>query len=676
MGETALAPRCAALVGTYLSGKTTLLESMLFAVGATNRKGSTKEGNTVGDSSQEARERHMSVEVSVASCQYLDDDWTLLDCPGSIEFGQDPINAVAVADVAIVVCEPDPGKAQGLAPLFKFLADHDVPHMVFINKIDNPTARVSEVLEALQAVSQKPLLLRQVPIRNDEAMTGYVDVISERAYAYKEGEPSALIQLPDAVKEDEQQARQELLEALADFDDTLLEQLLEDVVPDTADIYARLQASVADDDVVPVLLGSGETQSGVKRLWKALRHDVPAAGQTAARWGHSGDDLAIRVFKTYHAPHAGKLSIGRVWTGSVAEGQTLGDLRVSGLYRLVGLNQEKIDQAGPGSVVALGRMDPVQTGDLITAGSRQEAAAGWPAPLAPVYSFAISADKREDEVKLSAAVQKLVEEDPSYRMEVNADTHEMVLWGQGEIHLAVGIDRLRNKYKVGVSGRRPQVAYKETIRKPVDQHARHKKQSGGHGQFGDVKVEIKPLPRGQGFEFSDRVVGGSVPRQYIPSVEAGVREYLKRGPLGFPIVDVAVCLYDGQYHSVDSSDMAFRTAAALAMREGMPQAGPVLLEPIFKVRVNVPTDHASKATNLVSGRRGQILGMGALEGWSGWDTVDAYMPQAELHDLIIELRSATQGAGGFEFEFDHLSELTGKQADDVVARRKEALEAA
>ena len=676
MGEAVLAPRCAALVGTYLSGKTTLLEALLFGAGAIGRKGSVKEGNTVGDSSQEARDRQMSVELGVASCQYLGDDWTLIDCPGSIEFGQDALNAAAVADVVIVVCEPAPTKAQGLAPLFKVLADEDVPHMVFINKMDHPMARISEVMEALQAVSQKPLLLRQVPIRNGDDMTGYVDVISERAYQYKPGEPSALIKLPDTVKDEEQQVRQELLEALADFDDTLLEQLLEDVVPDSADIFAHLRTSVGEDNVVPVLLGSAETQSGVMRLWKALRHDVPAAGGAAVRHGHSGDELAIRIFKTYHAPHTGKLSVGRVWTGTVAEGQTLGDLRVGGLYHLVGLHQDKINEAGPGGAVALGRMDTVQTGDLVTAAGRQEAAAGWPAPLAPVYSFAISAEKREDEVKLSAAIHKLIEEDPSYRMVVNADTHEMVLWGQGEIHLAVAIDRLRNKYKIGVSGRRPQVAYKETIRKPVDQHARHKKQSGGHGQFGDVKVEIKPLPRGQGFEFADRVVGGSVPRQYIPSVEAGVREYLKRGPLGFPIVDVSVCLYDGQFHSVDSSDMAFRTAAAMAMREGMPQAGPVLLEPVHKVRVNVPTEHASKATNLVTGRRGQILGMNALEGWSGWDTVEAYMPEAELHDLIIELRSATQGAGSFEFEFDHLSELTGKQADDVVAHRQEALDAA
>ncbi len=668
--------RCAALVGHYLGGKTSLLEALLYTAGATNRKGTAKEGNTVGDSSPVARNRQMSVELSAANCQFMGDDWTLIDCPGSIEFGQEALNVLPVVDIAIVVCEADTDKTLALAPLFKFLDDHKIPHIVFINKLDHPHARIRDVMEALQAVSQRPLVLRQVPIQDDEAVTGYVDLISERAYSYKPGKSSALVKIPDSMQDEEQAARQELLEALADFDDTLLEQLLEDVVPERSEVYRHLSATLADDSIVPVLLGSGETMSGVFRLWKSLRHDTPAASVTAASRGFKlGSDVLAQVFKTHYAAHTGKLSIARVWSGTVAEGGSLAGSRVTSLYSLFGDKHNKLAKAGPGSTVALGRMEEVERGDVLTAAGKGEAGDPLPPPLEPVYAFAVNTSRREDEVKLSGTIQKLVEEDPSYRIEHNPDTHEMVLWGQGEIHLAVARENLQSKYHIDVTLRRPQVPYKETIRKPIEQHSRHKKQSGGHGQFGDVKIEIKPLARGAGFEFANRIVGGAVPRQFIPSVEAGIREYLRRGPLGFPIVDISACLFDGQFHAVDSSDMAFRTAAQMAMREGMPKCSPVLLEPVCKVEIDVPGDQTSRINTLITGRRGQILGFDAKDGWAGWDTVQAYMPQAEMHDLIIELRSATQGTGTFRFDFDHLAELAGREANQIITARQEALAA-
>ncbi len=674
MGEAgASGPRCAAVVGPYLSGKTILTEALLYAAGAITRKGNVKDGNTVGDSNPVARDRSMSVELSVGHCKFLDDEWALIDCPGSIEFGQDARNALMVADVAVIVCEPDVSKIPAMAPLFKLLDEHAVPHIVFINKMDNYEGRVSEVLEALQAVSQRPLVLRQVPIIEGNDITGYVDLISKRAYEYKPGEGSALIKLPESVKDAEEEARQGLLESLADFDDRLLEQLLEDVVPDSADVYQNLSINLAADNIVPVMLGSGETQSGVFRLWKALRHDTPRSAKTAERRGFASNGEAVaQVFKTVHAAHSGKLSFARVWSGEVAEGSSLGGSRVGGIFQMLGQQQTRISKAGPGAVVALGRMEDLATGDVLTPGGRGEGGDPWPGPLSPVYAMAIQAEKREDEVKLSGAVHRLLEEDPSYVLEQNADTHEMVLWGQGEIHLAVAKDNLAHKYKIDVTTKPPQVPYKETIRKPVEQHARHKKQSGGHGQFGDVKIEIKPLPRGSGFEFSNRIVGGSVPRQFIPSVEHGVKEYLSKGHLGFPVVDLSVCLFDGQFHAVDSSDQAFRSAAALAMREGMPSCNPVLLEPIAKVEIDVPSEHTSKVNTLITQRRGQILGFDGKSGWDGWDTVQAFMPLAETRDLIIELRSLSQGAGTFRFEIDHMSELTGREADTVVAMRRES----
>ncbi len=672
MGErVAAAPRCAALVGPYLSGKTTLLESLLFATGALTRKGSVKEGNTAGDASPEARARRMSTEVSVGSAEFLGERWSFLDCPGSVELSQETQNTLMAVDAAVIVCEPEVSKALTLAPLFKFLDDHSVPHMLFINKMDTAAHRVREVLEALQAVSSRPLVLRQVPIREGDDITGYVDLVSERAYRYKPGQASDLIQIPDEAKEREQTARQELLESLADFDDALLEQLLEDSVPSREQIYQQLSKDLAKDLIVPVFLGAAERDHGVRRLLKALRHEVPGPTETASRIGIqvANGDVAALIFKTYHMPHTGKLSIARIWGGNLADNASLNGHRVGGISRLKGHDLTKLPSASAGEVVALGRMDQVTTGQILSLSGKPPGKIAWPAPLPPLFSLAVDAVNRADEVKLTAALQKLMDEDSSLTVEHNQDTHELVLWGQGEIHLQIAIDRLRLKYNLPVKSRRPSVNYKETIRKGVAQHARHKRQSGGHGQFGDVRIEIRPLPRGSGFEFHDQVVGGAIPRQYIPSVEEGIKEYLQRGPLGFPVVDVAVTLTDGQYHSVDSSDMAFKTAGRMAMSEGMPKCDPVLLEPIFGVKVTVPNEFTSRVHGLISGRRGQILGYDAKEGWPGWDEVNAYLPQSELHDLIIELRSLTLGVGTFAWKFDHLQELTGRLADKVIEHR-------
>ena len=666
------APRCVALVGPYLSGKTTLLEALLSTCGAIHRRGTAKEGNTVGDAAPEARKRNMSTEVSVASAEFLGERWHFLDCPGSIEFLQDARNAMMVADVAVVVVDPEPDKALVVGPTLHYLRENGIPHMIFINKVDHPHVPVAEVMEALQSVSMQSLVLRHVPIRDGENISGYVDLVSERAYAYQPGEKSSLIEAPDAMKDDNDMARQELLEELSNNDDTLLEMLLEDAVPPKEDIYGYLTKDLQDNTVVPVFIGAAEQVSGVLRLMKALRHEAPEAGTTLERLGGVNGEPAAEIFKTYHMPRSGKLSVARVWSGTVKDGMNFGDHRVSGLYRLMGYDQEKVDEAVAGDVVAMGRMDGVNTGDVLTPNGANSKAMPWPETLAPLYSAAIRSEKREDEVKLSAAISKMIDEDESLKISHDNDTHQMLLWGQGDIHLQVAADKLKERYNVTVMTARPEVPYKETIRKPVKQHARHKKQSGGHGEFGDVQVEIKPLPRGSGFQFDETIHGGSVPKNYIPAVEAGVKEYLTEGPLGFPVVDLSVNLFDGQHHAVDSSDMAFRRAGILAMKDGLPQCAPVLLEPICKVTLSVPSEFTANVQGIITKRRGQILGFNPKEGWDGWDEVGAFMPQSELHDLIIELRSLSQGVGTFEWEFDHLTELAGREADMVIEARREA----
>ncbi|HEV8025789.1 MAG TPA: elongation factor G [Stellaceae bacterium] len=673
MTDRPAGPRCAALVGPYLSGKTTLLEALLFASGTTHRRGSAREGNTVGDHSAEARARQMSTELNVAAAKYLGDPWTFLDCPGSVELAWEAQGALLAADVAVVVAEPETERVLTMSPLFKFLDDHQIPHMVFINKMDTATARVSEVLAALQSVSQKPLVLRQVPLPDAEGKaTGYVDLVSERAYRYKPGQASDLVKLPDEALNEERVTRAGLVEKLADFDDKLLEQLLEDLQPSKEEIYRHLTQDLRRDLIVPVFLGSALQDHGVRRLLKALRHETPAATETAARLGLPAGtrDTVAQVIKTYHAPHSGKLSLARVWSGQVTDGMTLGGVRVAGALRLTGAQQEKLGTAAPGDVVALARMESVATGTVLSTGSAPKLPS--PAIPKPVYGLAIAAEKRADDVKLTGAVAKLVEEDPTLHLEQNAELQEMILWGQGDIHLQIAIDRLRNKYNLQVVPRKPHLPYKETIRRGTAQHARFKRQSGGHGQFADIQIEVKPLPRGGGHSFIDSVVGGAIPRNYIPAVEEGVRDYLKHGPLGFPVVDVSVNLISGQYHAVDSSDQAFKTAARMAMTEAMQKCEPVLLEPIHFVAISVPSAFTSRVQRLISGRRGQILGYDAKPGWDGWDVVTANLPQSELHDLIVELRSVTLGVGTYTDRFDHLQELTGKLAERAMAGRSEA----
>jgi elongation factor G len=670
MANSPAAPRCAALIGPYLSGKTTLLEALLHASGSTSRRGSVRDGNSVGDHTPEARARQMSTELNVANATYLGDPWTILDCPGSVELLYEAQSVMQASDVAVVVVEPEVERALTISALLRFLDRHKIPHMIFINKMDTANARVRDLLAALQSVSERPLVLRQVPLRRpDGDVTGYVDLVSERAYGYRPGQASDLIQVPDDFWEQERATRTALIEKLADFDDALLEQLLEEVEPPKDEIYGHLTRAMKAAQVVPVFLGSALADHGIRRLWKALRHESPSPQETAARLGIAaeGEPLA-QVFKTYHLPHTGKLSLTRVWRGAISEGMVLNGSRVAGVLRLVGAQQEKVPSAQTGEVVGLTRMEDIATGAVLTPSGKADPLPQPERPQ-PVFGLAITSERRQDDVKLTGAIAKLIEEDPTLELEQNPDTQEMVLWGQGDIHLQIAIDRLRNRHNLAVSGRRAGVPYKETIRRGGQQHSRFKRQSGGHGQFADVTIEIKPVPRGSGFAFTDSVVGGAIPRNYIPAVEEGVVEALRRGPIGFPVIDVTVNLITGQFHTVDSSDQAFHTAGRQAVQEVLPKCDPILLEPINLVEISVPNAFTARVQRLVSGRRGQILGYDAKPDWPGWDVVSANLPQSELHDLIVELRSLTMGVGSFAHRFDHMQELTGRPAEKVLAMR-------
>lgn len=675
---SARSARCIALVGPYLSGKTTLLEAILARTGTISRQGTIADKNTVGDASSEARDHGMSVEANVADAEFLDDRFTFIDCPGSIEFQSEALSVLDACDAAVVVCEPDPKRVPALQLILKQLEDKGVPHFLFLNKIDSFQTPVREIIPMLQPASTKPLVLRQVPIWENGIATGFVDLASERAFVYREHAPSEIVPMPDSIKEREKEARFQMLEKLADYDDELMEQLLSDMQPPRDKIFDDLARDLREGLICPVLLGSAQNGNGIVRLLKALRHEAPFVDQVAKRLKLENAKSAALVVKTLHSAHGGKMSVVRVLAGEIGEGTTVTgagtEERVAGVFALMGQEAKKRGPGRAGDTVALGRLEKVKTGETLTAERSGITQVPRPELPKPVYGVAIELKDRKDEVKLTAALTRLMEEDPTLVLDHTKETHQMVLWGQGEMHLRVALERLARKYGIEATTRRRQVPYKETIKKPIEIRGRHKKQSGGHGQFGDVVIAIKPLTRGEGFKFDEKIHGGVVPRQFIPSVEIGVSDYLQKGPLGFPVVDVGVTLLDGSYHTVDSSDMAFRQAGRLAMAEGMPKCAPVLLEPIMHVSIAVPSEATSKVNAMISQRRGQILGFDAREGWQGWDVVEAKLPETEIQDLIVELRSATAGVGTYTATFDHLAELTGKLADQVLASHREAAE--
>ncbi len=663
--------RNVAIVGPYLSGKTTLLESLLSVTGAISRKGNVVDGNAVGDGTPEARDRQMSVEINAACTEYGGIRFTFLDCPGSVELAQEGYNALIGVDAAVVVCEPDCDRVLSLTPLFQFLDNWEIPHLVFINKIDKAHSNFADILQALKSVSTRPLVLHQYPIGQGENTTGFIDLVTEQAYHYHPGAPADPVPLPDNLKDQEHAARAELLETLADFDDHLLEELLEEIDPPQEEIWQDLKMELGADLIVPVLIGMANQDYGVRPLLDALVREAPEPFETAERRGITLDAHTplAQVLKTYFTPQGGKLSLVRVWQGSMADGSTLNGARIGGLYRLQGQQLQSLNEAQAGDIVALARLDSAQTGDTLSSDAQLATELPKAERLDPVYALALTPEKRSDEVKLSAALHKLMEEDPSLRWEQHGDTHEIILWGQGEIHLQIALDRLHRKYNLAMTTHLPQVPYKETIRRPANAvHGRYKRQTGGHGQFGDVYLDIQPLSRGEGFSFEEKIVGGVVPRQYIPGVETGVREYLAHGPLGFPVVDLSVTLTNGSYHAVDSSEQAFKQAARIAMQEGLTQCQPSLLEPILSVAISVPNEFTSNVLRLLSTRRGQILGYTAKDNWRGWDEVSAYLPQAEMHNLIVELRSLTMGVGTFRWQFDHLQEVPEKITEQVLAK--------
>lgn len=646
--------RAIAVVGPTGAGKTALTQALASAASGGSGAVPTAAGQ--------------STETTFTAVDFMGDHYALIDTPGAVDFLADADYALPAADMALVVADPDPDKAVLLQPFLKAVEDLNIPRAIFINKIDSARGRIRDLLEALQPVSTAPLVARQIPIWKDEKVAGYVDLALERAYQYEPGKPSKIIDIPKDMAEREHEARFHMLEQLADFDDTLMEQLLSDTTPDRDTVFADLVREMREGLIAPVFFGSTAQGFGVRRLLKAFRHDTPAPEHAAARVGLNG--AGAYVMKISHAGQAGKLAYARVFGAKLSDNDqvTLSDgssARPAALFAVQGAQTKKVSSAPEGDVVAIGKLDPVAAGDVL--GQSQSIQIARKKRF-PVYQLAIATKDRKDDVRLSGALQKLVEEDAGLGVLHDQTTHEILLLGQGEPHMRSVLERLKSRFGVDVSSARPSTPYKETIRKSAEKRGRHKKQTGGHGQFGDCVIQVKPLTRGGGFEFIDKITGGAIPRQWIPAVEAGVKDAMTKGPIGFPVVDVSVTLIDGSYHAVDSSEHSFHAAGRIGMHDALVDCDPVLLEPIEKLSIYTPSSGTPKINSAVSSHNGQILGFEPREGWPGWDKVDVYLPHAERQNFIIELRSLTQGLATFEAQFDHMVEVTGRRAEEAAKK--------
>lgn len=650
--------RCFAVIGAPQAGKSTLVDRL-----------------TALEGSPPSAPPEDSHSVRVARFDYLGESWTALDCPGAPEFRQDVLDALMVADAAVVVVSPEPEHAVLAAPSLRAAREAGVPTLLFINRMDEATARAQDIVGALQGYSDAPIVLRQIPIRQGDGVIGAVDLVSERAWKYREGEPSSLIEIPAELRDREQEARESLLESLSDYDDWLLEEIVEARNPAEGPLYAICAKAMQQAQVVEAMIGSASHGNGVRRLMKALRHEAPTPLATvdriAAELERPGPVSAV-VFSARHRRHIGKMSLIRVFEDGLKPGASLGGGTVGVLADAASDRPAAVGPLEAGAVAAAIKSDHLMRGHVYSNGSSREGPK-WRGPLQPQTSRLIRPRNERDDAKLSEALAKLCEDDPALRVSQAPGSGALLIEAQGAQHLRAAQTTLAEIFGVETDLAPAPAQYCESITRPAEMHYRHKKQSGGSGQFADVTLTVAPGPRGSGFQFDETVKGGAVPRNHIPAVEAGARDALAQGPLGFPVIDVVVTLTDGRHHSVDSSDLAFRIAGRQAVAEALGQAAPVLLEPIHAVTFSAPSDYAGALVQIVGAHRGQVLGFDRDPATRGWDLFRAMIPGSALSDLGRELSAATQGVGRFQSSFDHFQELYGREAEQVTQMRKEEI---
>ncbi len=640
--------RCFTVLGPAQSGKTTLVQALAGLEGRCD-------------------ETRFSDRLAVCAFDYLGEAWGAFDIAGGTDNFGAAGHALAASDHAVLCVPPDPEAAPQVAPYLRLVEASGVPCTLFVNRMDGFTGRVRDTVAALQGYAAHLLVLRQVPIREGGAVRGAVDLISERAWEYREGAVSALVEIPEGVRGREQEARTELLEHLADHDDALLEQLIEERVPAPEHVFSLLAEMHKQNQVVPVLLGAAERRNGVNRLMKELRHES-AGPEAAAMRLKAPADAVVAVYGDSRK-HVGKSVLLRALGGGLSQGQALGGGALGALAAPGGKPSGPVEAGGLAVAVKSDHLDP---GGVCTA----EAASrlpDWAFGLPPVYRRLLVPVRERDDARLSAALARLAAIDPGLSLEQDVESGHTLACLQGPMHLRRLTRALREDFDIEVEDRAPRPSYRETISTGTEVRYRHRKQSGGAGQFADIQITLRPQPRGAGFAFDEAVKGGAVPRNYIPAVQAGCEEALKAGPLGFPVIDVAVTLTDGKHHSVDSSDFAFRTAGLMGMREALAACRPVLLQPVDAVQIHLPSVYTGALVALVSSLKGQVLGFDPHPGFKGWDLFRALIPAPAHEELFQSLGGLTHGTGWYESGFDHYEEIHGREAERVRSERAEAV---
>lgn len=623
------------VLGPSQSGKTTLVEALTRL---------EEQRPTILDVGGSAR---------VTCFSFMEDDWTAIDIAGGAENLAPAGPALAASDAAVLCVGAETGAAVLAAPYFRLIEEAGIPCFLFVNRVDAATDRISEIVSALQVYCRHGIILRQVPMRQDGQITGAVDLISERAWQYREGQSSSLIEIPEDLLTREQEARAELLEALADFDDTLLEQLIEDQQPLAGDVYGVASRVLQQHDLVPALLGSAEHHNGMLRLMKSLRHEAPDYKVARERLSVDGQPAAVGCVAD-HVKHLGKTVVIRAFSDGVANGSPLAGHPVGSITAIDA--KTPLQSLAPGAIGLTVKTDHLNIGYLY----EQNAASPlpeWALPHPPSYRRIVKPTHDRDETRLSTALERLSEIDPGLTVEQDSQSGHPVIGVQGSQHFRRALAKLNDAFGVEVEEGSVPTAFRETIRRKTACHHRHRKQSGGAGQFADVQIEVRPLARGGGFSFEDKIKGGAIPRNFIPAVQAGITEALAEGPGGYPVVDLSVTLLDGKHHSVDSSDHAFRTAGKNAMKEALAEARTIMLQPIAQVLIHVPSVFAGGLVPTVSGMKGQVLGFEGHPTAAGWDVFRAQMPMSAIDDLLNALGSAARGTAWVTAEFDHYEEI-------------------
>ncbi|NLX90220.1 MAG: elongation factor G [Firmicutes bacterium] len=684
--------RNVALISHGGAGKTSLAEALLFTSGAVNRLGKVEAGNTVTDFDADEIKRQVTIGTALAPLEWRNVKINLLDTPGFFDFFADVQAALRVADSAVVVVCGVSGVEVGTEKVWKYADELNLPRLVFINKLNRENANFDSVLEQLRSHFGVRVFPLQYPIGKEDSFRGVVDLVKMKALLYEDGTGLKVREeeIPAELQGKVEELREKVVEAAAEADDSLMEKYLEEEALEEEEIHKALRIGTLEGKIIPVLCGSATKNLGMQPLLDLIASALPSPADRPAPLGKipgkedevtrkpSADEpLSAFVFKTLADPYVGRVNYVRVYSGVLKADSQIYNAgkekaeRLGNIFFMRGKTQIQTPEIIPGDIGALVKLNVTTTGDTLC----DKAAPVIFPPMdfpEPVISFAIEPKSKGDEDKVGVGLARFLEEDPTFRVERNTETKQIIISGMGDTHLDVIVDRLAQRYGIEVNLSTPKVPYKETIRGSSKKEGKYKKQSGGRGQYGHVFLELNSLPRGEGFVFEDRIVGGVVPRQYIPAVEKGVLEAMEEGVLaGYPVVDVKVALYDGSYHTVDSSEMAFKIAAAMAFRGAMENADPVLLEPIMDVEITVPENFMGDIMGDMNSRRGRIQGMVPGEGMQ---TIKVQAPLAEMFTYAIDLRSMTQGRGTFKMKFSHYEEVPFQESEKIIAAAKAAKE--